>query len=344
MELKTLENRRRWARALKGRIELSSSKFFLFTPLFFIPFSFRIQFIYNLNLFISFLIIKTKINKVGFNNIVLWLYHPFDYLLLRWFKNRVFSIFDWAEEWAEYFIEFNKRKRDKIRLLEERIIKKTDIVLVVSEALLGVAKKINKNVYHLLDGTVYEFFQTPTNYTPEEMRYIKKPILGYLGTIKEKVDIELLEFISEKFPQASLVFIGDIHYQRVDVSRLNNYKNVYFLGGKKYEELGSYTNYFDICLLPYKPELSVFISPTKIFDYLATGKPVVSTNLPVTARFKDYVYIADSKEEFVELIKMALNERDPQLSNRRLELARENTWSKRASEIMEVIKERINFG
>ncbi len=339
-ELRTFENRRRWARALRVRVGLLSNKLFLFTPVFLVPFSFRNQFIYNLNLFVSFLVVKTKIKGLGFDNIILWLYHPFDHFLLRWFKSRVLSVFDWAENWAEYFIEFDWRKKEKVRELEEKIVRGVDIVFVVSKTLLRMAKKLNENSHHLLDGTVYEVFQKASDCPPEDIRDIKKPILGYLGTINERVDIELLEFISRKLSQASLVLIGDIQYQRIDISGLKNFDSIYLLGGKSYEELGSYTKCFDVCILPYRPALS---PPTKIFDYLATGKPIVSTNLAGINRFKDYLYIADSKEEFVDFIKIALAENKPQLSKMRLEAARNNTWQNRVSGIIEIIRKRVRY-
>jgi hypothetical protein len=348
-ELKTAENRSRWKRALSfkvGRMS-ESEKLFLYTPVFLIPFSFKFQFIYNLNLHISFLIITFKISRLGFNNSVLWLYHPFDYPLLRWFKKRVLSVFDWAEEWREYFIEFSERKRDMIRALEENIIKNTEIVFVVSQKLLVKAQKSNKNSYRLLDGTVYEIFRKTPGNVPEDIKYVKKPILGYLGTINERVDLNLLEFIGKNLANTSLVLIGDIHYRRIDISRFKKCNtendNIYFLGGKSYEELGNYTQFFDVCILPYKPELSASIFPTKIFDYLATGSPIVSTNVMEIERFKDYLYIATSKEEFLNYVKIALNEKNHHLSQARLEVAQENSWGERASEIMEHLKERAHF-
>lgn len=347
-ELKTAENRCRWKRALRFKVERlpESKKIFIYTPFFIIPFSFKLQSIYNLNLYISYLIITFKIDRLGFNNSVLWLYHPFDFPLLTWFRERVLSVFDWAEEWGEYFIEYSERKREKIRALEENIIKNADIVFVVSQKLLEKAQKSNKNSYRMLDGTVYENFQKNPEHVPEDIKYIKKPILGYLGTINERVDMDLLEFISKELPYTSLVLIGDIHYRRIDISRFKRCNsendNIYFLGGKSYEELGNYTRFFDVCILPYKPALSTFIFPTKIFDYLATGAPIVSTNVMDIERFKDYLYIANAKEEFINCIKLALNERSHELSKMRLEIAQENSWGKRVTQIMEYLKERAH--
>jgi hypothetical protein len=337
---KTLENRKRWIRAITFNIYPLKGKLFLYTPLFFIPFSFRIQFIYNFNLFILLLILKIKIKKLVFTNTVLWFYHPFDYPILKWFKNRALSVFDWAEEWAEYFVEFSKRKRKKIKLFEERIIKEADLVFVVSQKLLEEAKKFNNNSYRLFDGTEYRVFQNTSDYIPRDIKHIKKPILGYLGTISHRIDVELLKFISKELPSISLVLIGDIHYKRVNISSLKDYKNIFFLGGKNYGELGKYTKYFDVCILPYKPAL-VSSPATKVYDYFATGKPIVMTNLLEMEKFRDFVKIARTKKEFVNYIEESLKEENPGLVKMRIKIAKENSWEARTDDIIDEIKKSL---
>jgi len=338
-ELRGKENRKRWFRALSLKTKPISDKFIIITPLFFIPFAFRVHFIYNLNLFIILTLIRRKIKKIGLDGIVLWLYHPFDYPLLKWFKEKVFAVFDWAEEWADYFVEYSSGKKDRVRIFEERIVRDADLVFVVSEELLRLARENNPNSYQLLDGTDYELFQRESGYTPYDIRGIRKPILGYLGTIKERTDLELVKFIAKSLPTVSLVFIGDIHYRSIDLNCLGDCENIYFLGGKDYEELGNYAKFFDVCILPYK---RVSSPPTKIFDYLATGKPVVSTDLPAMARYKGHILIATNKEEFLEMIKIALMENNAANQGLRRELAKENSWAKRADEIMNYLKKGLS--
>lgn len=338
-ELKNFENRHRWIRALSFKLDLLSDKLFLFTPIFFIPFSFRIQFIYNVNLYISLLIIKAKIKRAGFKNIVLWLYHPYDYYLLKWFKERILSCFDWAEEWAEYFIEISSFKRRMVKKLEEKIIKEVNVVFVVSKKLLDKAKVINPNSYVLLDGASPELFQQEIN-VPKDIAHLKKPIIGYTGTITERVNTDLLEFVSDSFPELSIVLIGDIHHHRVSIANLKKRNNIYFLGGKPYEQLPAYMKSFDVCIVPRRTEHNV-PPPTKVFDYLASGKPVVSTNIPEIGWLKSYVKIAQSEEQFVEFIKDALKEDSLELRKLRLKIAEENSWAVRVVEILKIVNEEI---
>ncbi len=342
-ELRTLENRNRWGRALTLRTEKLADKLLLFTPVFFIPFSYRAQWIYNLNLFISLFAVKSKIKSLGFGNeIILWVYHPFDYKLLDWFKNRKLAIFDWAEKWGEYFIEFKTEKKKFIGELEKKIIKEVDIVFTVTQKLRDEASLNNPNSYWLCDGTDFDSFQRSGQPAPGELENIKKPVLGYLGTVTERFCVEWVAFAAEKLSDVSFVIIGDVHEHRVDTQALKKCKNIYFLGARDYDTLGVYCEYFDGFILPYNPIPTKHIFPTKIFDYFSTGKPVAAKDLISLRKFQEYVYLAQSKEEFFEKIKEVLSENNARLPLRRKEIAQENTWEKRAEEIVNIIKDKLS--
>ncbi len=340
LELKNKDNRKRWKRALAFKIDpmSDSPKLFIFTPIFFMPFSFLVQFVYNLNRYISFLIVRLKIQYLGFNNTVLWLYHPFDHMLLEWFNFRMIAIFDWAEKWSEYFTELPQYRRRQISKFEERIIKGVDIPFTVSQKLLGIAAKLNKNARYLRDGTIPELFYGNDIKPSADIEKIKKPILGYLGTITERLDFDLLKLMARDLPDTSIVLVGQVNYRRVDISELKDINNIYFLGGRKYEELGKYAKNFDVCILPYRNKYSSYMSPpTKIFDYLAAGKPIVSTALPPLDEYSEYIKVANSKKEFIGLIKEALKGEPTEFVAKRLQKAKENSWSFRADEIMNII-------
>jgi len=308
-ELRGEENKKRWKRALKFCIEPITEKLFLYTPVRFLPLNFRFQFIYDCNLVVIYQILKKRLRKEEFSNVVLWLYHPMDYKLLKIFKDRVLSIFDWAERWGDYFIELKPQRRKEVVELEQKMAEGVDIVFAVSKGLLNRAQKVNTNSYRMLDGTVYEVFQGPNKEVPEDIKNIKKPILGYLGTINE----------------------------RVDISRLKSKENIYFLGGKFFEELGAYAQCFDVCVLPYRVDL-VMGFPTKVLDYLATGKPIVSTHLVGIEAFEEMIIVSHSASEFIENTRKALNENDSGQMEARLKKAQENTWDRRVAEISDKIR------
>lgn len=341
-ELAAEENRYRWRRALSFREEPISDKFFIFTPIFFIPFAFRLVWVYNLNRRISLFFIRRRLKKRECKNTVLWLYHPFDHKLLDWFQERAVSCFDWAEKWSEYFTEYSLRRQRCIARLEEDVVRRADIVFVVSLALLEKARALNRNAHQLLDGTVPEIFASTFSSPPDDMKHIRHPVAGYIGTIFERFDLETIEFLCDKMPEVSFVFVGDVHRSRIDISGLERRPNVFFLGGKRYDELPRYLAFFDACLLPYRDFAATPAPPpTKVFDYLASGKPIVASRISGLEFLKDAVSFAATPLEFEENVRRALAENSAERAEARRLKARENSWERRADEIMRYLRERV---
>ena len=124
---------------------------------------------------------------------------------------------------------------------------------------------------------------------------------------------------------------------------IKNRPNIYYLGGKSHIELPYYLNIFDVCIIPYlrmHPQ-NVYCSPLKLYTYLTTGKPIVTTDLLGVHPFSDLVRIAHDVAEFEHEISMALAEGDECLERRRIEAARENSWEKQAEKILAIVKKTL---
>jgi glycosyltransferase involved in cell wall biosynthesis len=330
-----IERRRR---ALSGRSQKIKEKLFVFTPVFFLPLAFRFQPVYNANLRISVSAARREARRLGLDSIILWIYQPLDNYILKLFKERVISVYDWAENWSKYFIEFRGGKKEQVAQLEEKTARECDIVFTVSNKLLSKAATVNKNSYLLRDGVDAKVFDKSGSDMPSDLKNIKKPILGYLGTINERVDVDLLLYISDRFPQVSIVMIGDIHERRHDVSLLKDRGNIYLLGSKEYGDLGQYTVHFDACILPYVKEKIPDTRPTKVFDYLATGKPIITTAIKDINDVGKFMNAAGSKEEFAAVLEEILKGKKQGNPSERKEFAKQNSWDHRASEIMDIIR------
>lgn len=340
-ELGEKENRARWKRALLCKLVKLDEKLFLFTPLFFIPLH-RFPVIYNLNRFISLLFVRAKIKKLELCNIVLWLYHPWDFCILKWFKNRIISCFDWALDWTSYHIELSEKERKRMRKLELSVVKNVDIVFAISQKLLNTALEYNSKSFLLPSGANPELYRKARGINkaiPNDIVNIKKPILGYIGALAGNIDIDLLKYISRKLSYCSIVLIGQV-LTAFDLHSFDGIDNIHFLGLKRYEELPSYVKYFDVCLIPYKIKFAWNESAdsTKMYDYLASGKPIVSVPTAGVNRFKDYIKIAETKEEFVQCVDECLKENDPELPSLRIKIAEENSWSIRTKQVISIIK------
>nr|MBA3730462.1 glycosyltransferase [Sphingomonas sp.] len=143
---------------------------------------------------------------------------------------------------------------------------------------------------------------------PADQAQLPHPRLGYYGVIDERFDIELLDRIAEMHPDWTLVMVGPV--VKIDPQDLPRRPNIHYLGGKTYDQLPSYLGGWDVALMPFAMnESTQFISPTKTPEYLAGGKPVVSTPVKDVVRHYGHlegVKIAGDAISFVEACEQAL--------------------------------------
>jgi glycosyltransferase involved in cell wall biosynthesis len=167
-------------------------------------------------------------------------------------------------------------------------------------------------------------------------------MVGYVGQIADKLDFELVEALARARPRWSFVFVGDVwETRRVQARALDALPNVHFLGRRAYHELPGYLRAFDVCAMPHRcTPLTRSMDPIKLYDYLATGKPIVSTPVAGIERFRDVIYVGDTAQAFVAGVESALQE-PPALRERRLDYARHNTWSRRGRETWSLIAEHL---
>ena len=164
----------------------------------------------------------------------------------------------------------------------------------------------------------------------------RKPIIGYFGAINDWFDVEAVEYAVKENSEKRFVFIGNIDTKKV--KRLFKYRNVYFLGEVKHEELGGYLAYFDVCTIPFVlNDLIKSTNPVKFYEYLATGKPVVSSKLPELERYSDICYLYSGKEDFSKCIYKALYDKEEDTVKKRIKVARENSWDERVRILREVL-------
>ena len=151
-------------------------------------------------------------------------------------------------------------------------------------------------------------------------------MLGYFGVIDERLDYELIAKLADANPHWSVVMIGPV--VKVDPNSLPVRGNLYWLGRREYAQLPNYTKAFNVCLMPFAMnEATEFINPTKALEYMATGRPIVSTPVPdVVTNFSKVVKVANAHDEFIELCRQAVDEPHKFNVPGGLEMAEQNGW------------------
>jgi glycosyltransferase involved in cell wall biosynthesis/SAM-dependent methyltransferase len=225
---------------------------------------------------------------------------------------------------------------NKARIDEElNLFRNSDLVLTTSSFLYKKARKITDKTLYIPNAGEFDHFKQPTH--NDLLKNIKKPIAGYYGAIADWFDNETIEYVATRRPNVNFVFIG--HTFGSNIATLEKLSNVHFLGEKPYRELPLYLYHFDVCLIPFKPTpLIEATHPVKFYEYLASGKPVISTRLTELIQFGNLCYLSSDKEEFLINLDRALIENDPQMVSRRIEFASKNTWENRFSFLYPEVK------
>ncbi len=208
--------------------------------------------------------------------------------------------------------ELSKFKFAPVRLLEleQELIDRADIVFTGGSSLYEAKKDRHSNVHCFASSVDRAHFckARAHQFDPADQEDLPKPRLGFYGVIDERFDIELLDKLAELRPHWSFVMVGPV--AKIAPEDLPKRPNIHYLGSKTYAQLPSYLSGWDVALMPFAMnESTQFISPTKTPEYLAGGKPVVSTPIrDVVRHYGDLegVKIASTAEEFVAACEEAL--------------------------------------
>jgi glycosyltransferase involved in cell wall biosynthesis len=162
------------------------------------------------------------------------------------------------------------------------------------------------------------------------------PVVGWYGTVGDWVDLPLLATLADGFPAVQFVLIGPVEVPR---SRLPRRPNLSWVGPRPYAELPGWLEAFTVCLLPFRVnEFTRAVNPVKLYEYLAAGKPIVSTLLPEVLPFADLVYIGADTTGLAAALAAALAEgARPDLAARRRRAAAANTWEQRVDQLVHLL-------
>lgn len=245
--------------------------------------------------------------------------------------NEVLSVYYCVDE----FSEWPGVTKILVKEMETTLLTQVDFVAAVSDQLVLHKTTANGPTHLLTHGVdVAHFNHTlccSNNCPPAPLARIKPPVVGYFGLIDERTDQDLIEALLVHHPDWSVVFIGKAV---VDLTRLSGHQNFYHIDSVPYQSLPCYAASFSVCLLPYvRTKLTDNINPLKLKEYLATGKPIVSTGLPEAVKLTGWgVRIGNDYQEIIHQIESVLSldswESEKQISN-----LLQETWAHKAEQL-----------
>ena len=280
------------------------------------------------------------VNDSGdFDAPLLWYYSPMDSAWsLGHFPNRG-VVYDCMDELSQFTGAPKALVQNERRLMDH-----ADVVFTGGYNLWTKKREQHGNVHFFGCGVEYSHFaqaQDADTVVPPDVDFMPRPILGWFGVVDERVDYAMVGEMARMRPDWSFAMVGPV--VKVDPNLLPHSPNLFWLGGRDYGVLPNYCRAFDVNMMCFALNAATeYINPTKALEYLATGKPVVSTPVKdVVRQYSDLVEIADTPEAFVAAAERALQSPDRDRIAAGVEKARASSWESTVATMQGLIRDAI---
>lgn len=285
--------------------------------------------------------IQAWLEESNWRQFLVWCRLPVSIFALRKLAPQAI-VYDVTDDYALYAQYGHERNRCRSR--ESSLAARADIVFITSQELRKNQSLQGREAIWLPNGVDYDLFaqaSCPAFAMHPRLSEIPRPIIGYVGLVSRWTDFELLAQLSERWP-GHIVMVGPVH---PDVrKKADALKNIQWLGFVPHREVPRYLRGFDVCILPHEvSELRHRANPLKIWEYLATGKPVVSVALRMLEPMGEIVELAQSRDDFVRRVAHCLeNPGTGAHVEQRMAAARALSWDTLFDRMMTTVQTRIN--
>lgn len=273
-------------------------------------------------------------------NYFFWYYTPMSLAISEQF-NPIAIVYDCMDELSAF-----KFAPQALREREHELFTKADLVFTGGYSLYEAKKHKHPDVHAFPSSIDAAHFNKARQYheDPADQAHIPHPRIGFFGVIDERMDLDLVEAVARRRPDWNFVMIGPV--VKIDSAALPKLPNIYYLGMKQYNELPSYISGWEVAMMPFAHNESTrYISPTKTPEYLAAGRPVVST--PIIDVLRQYgrhnlVNIAGTAEEFVRVTALELENTDREDWLERVdEVLSQTSWDKTWQKMTYLINRKL---
>lgn len=273
---------------------------------------------------------------------IVWNYNPFLATAFEHLSAKL-KVFDMVDNWSEH--ASYQDLAPHLKATYHTISKEADVIFVVARELLDFYQKMDRKgeTDWIPNGVDLASFSAPI-VLPPGLKDLKRPIIGYVGTIQERIDFDLLKFIAENNPDKTLLLVGPVwpSVHREFENKVGHLKNVVSVGRQTYAESINYMRLFDVAIIPHK--IGAFIqstNPMKMYDYLACGKPVVSTHGAGVDMFPEFILVAENVGDFDLKLKLALSTDSSAQQAARRHAVSVHGWDSRVRQMLAIIKKKL---
>jgi glycosyltransferase involved in cell wall biosynthesis len=287
-------------------------------------------------------LLRRAAKRLGFRDPILWTMHYNSAAVLRHFpaRLRIFESVDYDAALAR-----DAAHRDLVLQLEAESCRAADIVMAVTDELAEPLRPYNPNTHTVYCGAAPDFFGRALlaeTVVPEAIARLPGPVIGYLGGVDPwKIDVELLRHVARRHPEWSIALVGYVWFG-FDRSVFADCPNIHLLGPQAYEDFPAFLKGMDVCIMPFPlNDVTLRGDALKAYEYLAGGRPVVSTPVPAARRLSEAVRIAETPEAFVAAIEAALSD-PPEALAHRLAVVQPHSWEARTRQKAAIIRSALD--
>lgn len=262
--------------------------------------------------------------KGQFDDAILWFYDPMAVTAFAGQLEERLIVYDCMDELAQF-----KGAPPELLAREQTLLKHADVVFCGGRKMREKRLPVNPNCHFYGTGVDIAHFgkaRTKELSVAPEIAALKGPVLGYFGVVDERIDYDLLAKLADARSDWHVVMVGPT--AKVNPDEFPKRANLHFIGGRSYDQLPALTKGFAVCMMPFAINAATeYINPTKALEYMAAGRPVVSTAInEVKSNFSTVARVAQNHQEFVS---WCIRETEaPSIARIQagLRLAAENTW------------------
>lgn len=264
--------------------------------------------------------------KHRFRDPVLWCTCPDQVLLLDHLGFRGL-VYDCGRDWSNLPLQW-----------EGDLAAAADVIFAASPWLVERLTPCNANIALLPNGVNFPMFCRTDLDLPPELSGLRGPVLGWVGAITPDLDLSPVEYAAKGHPDWNFVLVGRVG-ENPRLGYLEELPNVHLLGHRPMVDIPDYLGRFDVCLdLRRTRQETDDVTPRRIYEYLSTGKPIVTLLYPdQVEEYPDVIYGAHSLAEYDRMCASALTEDRTWVAPRRKDYGAASAWSRRSDEIQRIL-------
>ncbi len=294
----------------------------------------------SLNTSLLYSTLKKRLGPISPDEILIWGSTPAPFLIDLFEKlDHSLFLFDWIDDYR-LFTHLDAAVHET----QDYFVQNADVVFVTSKILKKRAQALGGENIHLFPNGVdiKHWKSAPPECSGDELSEIASPIIGYFGTLSHWIDRELVIDLAQRHREWNFVFIGPMACSSY-LSSIFDQPNCHWLGQREYSQLPFLASCFDVCWMPFRmDELTKSINPVKVYEYLATGKPVVSSPLPDVMTLGEVVDFARNNDEYEQMLEKNIKAKKKEVYRKmRMTVAEQFGWDTLWKDAMDILDRAI---